>query len=81
MLWKIENTPHKILGSIHLLPSGQELPEWVHAASSGIGRIVFEADHTKTEEFLEIGVDREAPHLGLPGVQQLYDRAAEGVYF
>ena len=45
MLWQIENTPHKLLGSVHVLPDGATLPSWVHEGCAGVGRFVFEADH------------------------------------
>jgi uncharacterized protein YbaP (TraB family) len=46
MLWKIEDTPHRILGSMHVLPKGMALPSWAERAYVGVERFVFEADHT-----------------------------------
>jgi len=75
MLWTVDNTPHHILGSIHVLPAGEGMPDWVLSPFAVSQRIVFEADHTDTALFLEIGVDREGAHLELPGVRDLYERA------
>jgi uncharacterized protein YbaP (TraB family) len=75
MLWYIENTPHRILGSIHLLPRGQTLPPWTHSASNGVGRIVFEADRERGAAAAAIGVDSDLNHLQLPGAPALYRRA------
>jgi uncharacterized protein YbaP (TraB family) len=77
MLWTIDGTPHRILGSIHVLPRDVEMPKWVSRAHAGVGRIVLEADATATDKFLEIGIDRSGAHLNFPGSRALYRQAAE----
>ncbi|MCW1922670.1 TraB/GumN family protein [Luteolibacter arcticus] len=77
MLWTIDGTPHRILGSIHVLPRDVEMPEWVSRAHDGVGRIVLEADATATDKFLEVGIDRSGAHLNFPGSRALYQQAAE----
>lgn len=44
MLWKIENTPHKVIGSVHVLPVSAKLPSWAHESYDGVQRFVFESD-------------------------------------
>jgi uncharacterized protein len=74
MLWEIVGTPHKLLGSMHILPEDVVLPDWVAASHSGIKRFVFERDHrSKLGEW--IGVDRTMAHLQLFGVSEVYQRA------
>lgn len=76
MLWQIEDTPHRVLGSIHALPNGQDFPTWVRRGYTDAHRLVFEADHTD-KSILEIGVDRAGTHLNWPGSQETYDRAKQ----
>ncbi len=53
MLWKIENTPHKILGSIHHLPIGQKLPKWFPQSLDEFDDVVFEADNAKASDYFD----------------------------
>jgi uncharacterized protein YbaP (TraB family) len=74
MLWKIVDTPHRLLGSIHILPEKAVLPDWVTASYDGIERFVFEADH-RSPPNQEVGIDRTGAHLNLPGASEVYQRA------
>lgn len=76
MLWQIEDTPHRVLGSIHALPKNQSFPVWVQDAYANAKRMVFEADHTD-KSLLEVGIDRTGEHLQWPGAQEIYDRARQ----
>ncbi len=58
MLWQIENTPHKLIGSVHVLPKGAKLPWWAHESYADIGRFVFEADH-RDLSIQQVGRDEE----------------------
>lgn len=58
MLWQIEDTPHKLIGSVHVLPKGARLPWWVHESYADIGRFVFEADH-RDPTLQQVGRDEE----------------------
>jgi uncharacterized protein YbaP (TraB family) len=73
MLWEIVGTPHRLLGSMHVLPETVLLPNWVTASHNGIERFVFEAD-IYSPLGKEIGVDPSRAHLKLLGVSELYER-------
>jgi len=74
MLWKIVDTPHRLIGSAHILPEKAVLPSWVTASYDGIERFVFESD-TRSPPNQVIGVDRTGAHLKLPGALEVYQRA------
>lgn len=75
MLWEITGTPHRILGSFHLLPEKAVLPDWVTASYQGIGRFVFESDY-RDESHKNIGLDTSGAHLNIPGAAEAYSRAS-----
>lgn len=77
MLWYIEDTPHRILGSIHLLPPNKPFPSWVEVAYEGVGQIVFEHDVRNAQTTHHIGVDKSGAHLSIPGVKEMYRRAKQ----
>lgn len=74
MLWRINNTPHKIIGSIHFLPNEIEIPPWIEASCKDIERIMFEADHTDPS-LIGAGIDISGKHLGYPNAKNIYSRA------
>ncbi|NVK22063.1 MAG: TraB/GumN family protein [Kangiellaceae bacterium] len=74
MLWRIKETPHKVIGSVHFLPDGTAMPTWVQKSCEGIERIIFEADHTDPS-VNEAGVDISGKHLVYPGAEGIYSRA------
>lgn len=75
MLWKIANTPHRVLGSVHVLPEKDTLPVWAVESHHGMERFVFEADH-RDPSIAAVGVDTSGAHLAFPGASELYARAA-----
>ncbi len=78
MIWKIVDTPHRLIGSIHVLPKNTTLPNWATESHDGIKRFVFEADHrSPLIREMEIGIDRTEAHLEWSGVSQAYLKASE----
>jgi hypothetical protein len=75
MLWKIDNTPHRVLGSVHILPENVVLPTWAAECHHGMKRFVFESDF-RTQSAATVGVDTSGAHLAFPGAADLYARAA-----
>src|SRR5712671_7573632 len=75
MLWKIGDTPHRVLGSVHVLPQKATLPVWAAEGHRGMERFVFEADH-RDASIAAVGVDTSGAHLAFPGAAELYTRAA-----
>ena len=71
MLWKIENTPHQVLGSVHALPKDAALPIWAAQSHRGIERFVFEADH-RDPSIAAVGVDTAGAHLSFPGAADMH---------
>jgi|GEM_PF-2029102 hypothetical protein len=74
MLWHIVDTPHRLLGSMHQIPDGAAMPEWVEASHEGIERFVFESDHLKYPE-KQFGLDPTKAHLRSYGAPEIYERA------
>jgi uncharacterized protein YbaP (TraB family) len=74
MLWHIIGTPHRLLGSMHQIPDGAAMPEWVEASYEGIERFVFESDHLKYPE-KQFGLDPTKAHLRSYGASEIYERA------
>ena len=70
MLWEIADTPHRLLGSAHVLSAETVFPNWVTASYEGIERFIFESGGKGSP--YEIGVDRTRAHLKLPGVSEVY---------
>jgi|ERR1035437_1321696 uncharacterized protein YbaP (TraB family) len=75
MLWKIDNTPHRVLGSVHVLPEDAVLPRWAAESHIGMERFVFESDF-RDPSAASVGVDTSGAHLAMPGAAELYARAA-----
>lgn len=75
MLWKIDDTPHRVLGSVHVLPEAAALPLWAAESHRGIERFVFESDY-RDPSIGAVGVDTSGAHLAFPGAAALYARAA-----
>jgi len=75
VLWKIKETPHKVLGSVHCLPDEIEMPSWVQKSCEGIERIVFENDHEDASA-VGAGVDVSGKHLDYPKAESIYSNAA-----
>jgi uncharacterized protein YbaP (TraB family) len=73
MLWEIVGTPHRLLGSAHVLPAETTFPNWVTASYEGIERFVFESGGEEVSG--EIGIDRTRSHLKLAGVPEAYQNA------
>lgn len=44
MYWKFANSNARALGSMHMLPAGQQLPEWALQAYQWADELVFESD-------------------------------------
>jgi uncharacterized protein YbaP (TraB family) len=84
MLWQIDGTPHKILGSIHAVPEDKGLPPWVRSACDGVARFVFEGDW-RDQTLGQIGIDVSGAHLRHPGALEVYSKASailkEGGFF
>ena len=76
MLWKIADTPHRLLGSVHILPPRFAVPDWATASYDGVRRIVFEADH-RDPTIGAVGFDPTGTHLDNPGVSAAYELAAD----
>lgn len=76
MLWNIEGTPHKILGSIHALKSATILPDWAAKSHVGMKRFVFESDLTKSPK-RRFGFNPSGSHMTIPGAKSVYRRAGE----
>jgi hypothetical protein len=74
MLWEIENTNCRLLGSAHFLPNNTALPNWVTASLCGIKKIVFEGDF-RNIPFLQVGIDNNCKHLEQAGALEIYQRA------
>jgi uncharacterized protein YbaP (TraB family) len=74
MLWEFANTPHRLLGSIHILPDNSILPDWVEASHKGIRRFVFERDNGDMSD-AAIGIDKTRAHLKFQGAPDIYLRA------
>ena len=75
MLWEIVDTPHKLLGSVHILPAETVFPNWVDASHNGIERFVFESGGEPISH--EIGIDYTLAHLKSPSVAAAYKEAAD----
>src|SRR5260370_7604903 len=75
MLWKIDNTPHRVLGSVHVLSENAVLPTWAADCHHGMKRFVFESDF-RDASAAAIGIDRSGAHLAFPGAADLYARAS-----
>jgi uncharacterized protein YbaP (TraB family) len=75
MLWKIVDTPHWLLGSVHVLPMDITIPKWASSSYEGIERFVFEADY-RDPSIGTVGLDKNGSHLKLPGAANLYNRAS-----
>src|SRR5260370_28867565 len=75
MLWKIDNTPHRVLGSVHVLSENAVLPTWAADCHHGMKRFVFESDFRDASAGA-IGIDRSGANLDFPGAADLYARAA-----
>lgn len=74
MLWEIESTPHRLLGSMHQLPANTVLPDWFAASYDGIQRFVFESDvDAKVDK--EFGIDFTQKHLKSYVALEIYQRA------
>ncbi len=76
MLWNVVGTPHKFLGSMHVLPKNYELPSWASNCHAGVDRIVFEADH-RDPSIGQVGIDPSGAHLDHPGAASLYALASQ----
>lgn len=74
MLWEIVGTPHRLLGSMHVLPANVSIPDWYEASHKGIERFVFESD-VRRPPARQFGVDTTAAHLKLYGALKIYRRA------
>ena len=44
MYWKFADSNARVLGSMHMLPAGQQLPEWALQAYQWADQLVFESD-------------------------------------
>ena len=73
MLWEIAGTPHRLLGSSHVLPKEIVFPSWVAASYEGIERFVFESGGNESPR--EIGIDRTQAHLKFPRALEVYQSA------
>jgi uncharacterized protein YbaP (TraB family) len=71
MLWEIVDTPHRLLGSMHVLPANVSMPDWVAASYEGIERFVFESD-VRCLAAKQFGVDKTGKHLKLYGASEIY---------
>jgi uncharacterized protein YbaP (TraB family) len=76
MLWKIDNGPHRILGSIHRFPKNSSFPSWAYGCDVGMERIVFESDH-RHPSVPFCGIDRTCAHLEVAGAQEIYSGVNE----
>jgi uncharacterized protein YbaP (TraB family) len=74
MLWRITDSPHWLLGSIHILPDEVSLPTWFPCDLQGVERVVFESDY-RDPAVHQIGLDYDAAHLEWPGVADAYRRS------
>ena len=74
MLWEIENTNCRLLGSMHNFPADREFPKWVAASFDGVQRLVFEAD-IRADAGMAAGYDPTKAHLKFYGAPELYQRA------
>jgi uncharacterized protein YbaP (TraB family) len=73
MLWEIADTPHKLLGSSHVLPEEIAFPSWVAESYEGIERFVFESGGQGIKK--EIGVDLTRAHLKSSEISAAYQSA------
>ena len=73
MLWEIADTPHRLLGSVHVLPADTAFPNWVAESYEGIERFVFESGGEGVRN--EIGIDLTRAHLKLAGASEVYQSA------
>lgn len=73
MLWEIANTPHRLLGSAHVLSEEIVFPDWITKSHKGIKRFVFESGGENINS--EIGIDRTRSHLKLADVSEAYQKS------
>ncbi|HXC34776.1 MAG TPA: TraB/GumN family protein [Candidatus Acidoferrales bacterium] len=76
MLWEIADTPHRMLGSMHVLPAAVSMPKWFAASHDGIERFVFECDYNQRQTKI-FGRDVTRAHLKRYGAPDLYRRAKQ----
>ncbi len=76
MLWEIANTPHRLLGTMHIMPKSTQWPDWFSKCHEGIEQFAYERE-TKAKADSRIGIDQTRTHLRLPNASDIYSRAAK----
>lgn len=75
MLWKIEDTPHFLVGSIHVRSAEEAaIPKRLIEAFQSTKETVFEAD-VSDPRLQTFGIDSSLSHLDTQNARYIYDRA------
>ncbi len=75
MLWKIEDTPHFLVGSIHIRPAEETaIPKRLIEAFQSTKETVFEAD-VSDPRLQTFGIDSSLSHLDTQNALCIYERA------